>query len=237
MLTRRLIPLYGVAVPRCDVRRPRAGCSRPGVTVWRSRQTTPHSVRSSAAVVPVITAVITAVVTAIVTAVPGSYPYSAVDLVPDPDPDPDPDPVPVVARAKKAAEKIGSKRAFERERRSSRGTIATRAFAVAVAVSAAKVEKKEPGYEEQSCNEASWKEDPGKPPCLGHQFWRRENDTLEGTPCLTCSEEGSLTYPTFLPSYGPYGPYGPAVTYGGLGPAAAGPASQCLALPPKYVRV
>ncbi|RCI12846.1 hypothetical protein L249_0622 [Ophiocordyceps polyrhachis-furcata BCC 54312] len=23
----------------------------------------------------------------------------------------------------------------------------------------------------------------------------------------------SLTYPTFLPSYGPYGPYGPAVTY------------------------
>ncbi|RCI15256.1 hypothetical protein L249_6697, partial [Ophiocordyceps polyrhachis-furcata BCC 54312] len=28
----------------------------------------------------------------------------------------------------------------------------------------------------------------------------------EGTPCLTCS----LTYPTFLPSYGPYGPYGPA---------------------------
>ncbi|RCI12606.1 hypothetical protein L249_1020 [Ophiocordyceps polyrhachis-furcata BCC 54312] len=59
----------------------------------------------------------------------------------------------------------------------------------------------------------------------------------QGTPCLTCSEEGSLTYPTFLPSYGPYGPYGPAVTYGGLGPAAAGPASQCLALPPKYVRV
>ncbi|RCI07863.1 hypothetical protein L249_5898 [Ophiocordyceps polyrhachis-furcata BCC 54312] len=44
----------------------------------------------------------------------------------------------------------------------------------------------------------------------------------------------SLTYPTFLPSYGPYGPYGPAVTYGGLGPAAAGPASQCLALPPNY---
>ncbi|RCI14236.1 hypothetical protein L249_5996, partial [Ophiocordyceps polyrhachis-furcata BCC 54312] len=32
----------------------------------------------------------------------------------------------------------------------------------------------------------------------------------EGTPCLTCSEEGSLTYPTFLPSYGPYGPYSPA---------------------------
>ncbi|RCI10674.1 hypothetical protein L249_5233, partial [Ophiocordyceps polyrhachis-furcata BCC 54312] len=31
----------------------------------------------------------------------------------------------------------------------------------------------------------------------------------EGTPCLTCS----LTYPTFLPSYGPYGPYSPAVTY------------------------
>ncbi|RCI07860.1 hypothetical protein L249_5898 [Ophiocordyceps polyrhachis-furcata BCC 54312] len=26
----------------------------------------------------------------------------------------------------------------------------------------------------------------------------------------------------------------PAVTYGGLGPAAAGPASQCLALPPNY---
>ncbi|RCI11711.1 hypothetical protein L249_7436 [Ophiocordyceps polyrhachis-furcata BCC 54312] len=23
----------------------------------------------------------------------------------------------------------------------------------------------------------------------------------------------SLTYPTFLPSYGPYGPYGPAITY------------------------
>ncbi|RCI12881.1 hypothetical protein L249_1087 [Ophiocordyceps polyrhachis-furcata BCC 54312] len=26
----------------------------------------------------------------------------------------------------------------------------------------------------------------------------------------------------------------PSVTYGGLGPAAAGPASQCLALPPNY---
>ncbi|RCI11792.1 hypothetical protein L249_7421, partial [Ophiocordyceps polyrhachis-furcata BCC 54312] len=26
---------------------------------------------------------------------------------------------------------------------------------------------------------------------------------------LSCS----LTYPTFLPSYGPYGPYGPAITY------------------------
>ncbi|RCI10660.1 hypothetical protein L249_4239 [Ophiocordyceps polyrhachis-furcata BCC 54312] len=36
----------------------------------------------------------------------------------------------------------------------------------------------------------------------------------------------SLTYPTFLPSYGPYGPYGPSVTYGGLGPATAGPASR-----------
>ncbi|RCI08508.1 hypothetical protein L249_8826, partial [Ophiocordyceps polyrhachis-furcata BCC 54312] len=35
----------------------------------------------------------------------------------------------------------------------------------------------------------------------------------------------SLTYPTFLPSYGLYGPYGPSVTYGGLGPATAGPAS------------
>ncbi|RCI10676.1 hypothetical protein L249_5232, partial [Ophiocordyceps polyrhachis-furcata BCC 54312] len=78
-----------------------------------------------------------AVVMAIVTAALGSYPYSAVDLVPDPDPDPDPDPnpdpVPVVA------------------------------------------------------------------------FWRRENDTLA------------------------------SVTYGGLGPAAADPASQCLALPLKYV--
>ncbi|RCI09370.1 hypothetical protein L249_3654, partial [Ophiocordyceps polyrhachis-furcata BCC 54312] len=35
----------------------------------------------------------------------------------------------------------------------------------------------------------------------------------EGTPCLTYSKEGSLTYPTFLPSYGPYGPYSPAITY------------------------
>ncbi|RCI10661.1 hypothetical protein L249_4239 [Ophiocordyceps polyrhachis-furcata BCC 54312] len=42
----------------------------------------------------------------------------------------------------------------------------------------------------------------------------------------------SLTYPTFLPSYGPYGPYGPSVTYGGLGPATAGPAS-----PASYVVV
>ncbi|RCI10478.1 hypothetical protein L249_4471, partial [Ophiocordyceps polyrhachis-furcata BCC 54312] len=40
----------------------------------------------------------------------------------------------------------------------------------------------------------------------------------------------SLTYPTFLPSYGPYGPYGPSVTYGGLGPAIAGPA-----LPASYI--
>ncbi|RCI12641.1 hypothetical protein L249_1230 [Ophiocordyceps polyrhachis-furcata BCC 54312] len=46
-------------------------------------------------------------------------------------------------------------------------------------------------------------------------------DCLDRPPFL-----GSLTYPTFLPSYGPYGPYGPAVTYGGLGPAAAGPASR-----------
>ncbi|RCI14655.1 hypothetical protein L249_6955 [Ophiocordyceps polyrhachis-furcata BCC 54312] len=49
------------------------------------------------------------------------------------------------------------------------------------------------------------------------------------------SPQRSLTYPTFLPSYGPYGPYGrsrSSVTYGGLGPAVAGPASQCLALPP-----
>ncbi|RCI11885.1 hypothetical protein L249_4184, partial [Ophiocordyceps polyrhachis-furcata BCC 54312] len=79
-------------------------------------------------------------------------------------------------------------------------------------------------------------------------------DCLDRPPFL-----GSLTYPTFLPSYGPYGPYsrsrsrsrlllsvtygglgpataGPAslsVTYGGLGPATAGPASQCLALPLK----
>ncbi|RCI10657.1 hypothetical protein L249_4239, partial [Ophiocordyceps polyrhachis-furcata BCC 54312] len=50
----------------------------------------------------------------------------------------------------------------------------------------------------------------------------------EGTPCLSCSKEGSLTYPTFLPSYGPYGPYGPSVTYGGLGPATAGPASPAV---------
>ncbi|RCI12637.1 hypothetical protein L249_1230 [Ophiocordyceps polyrhachis-furcata BCC 54312] len=48
----------------------------------------------------------------------------------------------------------------------------------------------------------------------------RKFDCLDRPPFL-----GSLTYPTFLPSYGPYGPYGPAVTYGGLGPAAAGPAS------------
>ncbi|RCI10659.1 hypothetical protein L249_4239 [Ophiocordyceps polyrhachis-furcata BCC 54312] len=41
----------------------------------------------------------------------------------------------------------------------------------------------------------------------------------------------SLTYPTFLPSYGPYGPYGPSVTYGGLGPATAGPASRSLTYP------
>ncbi|RCI14336.1 hypothetical protein L249_5978 [Ophiocordyceps polyrhachis-furcata BCC 54312] len=54
----------------------------------------------------------------------------------------------------------------------------------------------------------------------------------EGTPCLSYFKKGSLTYPMFLPSYGPYGPYGPSVTYGGLGPATAGPASQCLALPP-----
>ncbi|RCI14414.1 hypothetical protein L249_5988, partial [Ophiocordyceps polyrhachis-furcata BCC 54312] len=47
-------------------------------------------------------------------------------------------------------------------------------------------------------------------------------DCLDRPPFL-----GSLTYPTFLPSYGPYGPYGrsrSSVTYGGLGPAAAGPA-------------
>ncbi|RCI08844.1 hypothetical protein L249_4633, partial [Ophiocordyceps polyrhachis-furcata BCC 54312] len=75
-------------------------------------------------------------------------------------------------------------------------------------------------------------------------------DCLDRPPFL-----GSLTYPTFLPSYGPYGPYGrsrssvtygglgpaaagpasPSVTYGGLGPAAAGPASQCLALPLNYL--
>ncbi|RCI13574.1 hypothetical protein L249_5622, partial [Ophiocordyceps polyrhachis-furcata BCC 54312] len=42
----------------------------------------------------------------------------------------------------------------------------------------------------------------------------------------------SLTYPTFLPLYGPYGPYGPAVTYGGLGPATAGPASRDPPRPP-----
>ncbi|RCI15451.1 hypothetical protein L249_3567 [Ophiocordyceps polyrhachis-furcata BCC 54312] len=51
----------------------------------------------------------------------------------------------------------------------------------------------------------------------------RKFDCLVRPPFL-----GSLTYPTFLPSYGPYGPYGrsrSSVTYGGLGPAAAGPAS------------
>ncbi|RCI08943.1 hypothetical protein L249_5135, partial [Ophiocordyceps polyrhachis-furcata BCC 54312] len=52
------------------------------------------------------------------------------------------------------------------------------------------------GYEEQSCNEAS--------------------------PLFL----GSLTYPTFLPSYGPYGPYGPSVTYSGLGSAIADLASR-----------
>ncbi|RCI15794.1 hypothetical protein L249_2569 [Ophiocordyceps polyrhachis-furcata BCC 54312] len=36
----------------------------------------------------------------------------------------------------------------------------------------------------------------------------RKFDCLDRPPFL-----GSLTYPTFLPSYGPYGPYGPAVTY------------------------
>ncbi|RCI10614.1 hypothetical protein L249_4469, partial [Ophiocordyceps polyrhachis-furcata BCC 54312] len=49
-------------------------------------------------------------------------------------------------------------------------------------------------------------------------------DCLDRPPFL-----GSLTYPTFLPLYGPYGPYGrsrSSVTYGGLGPAAAGPASR-----------
>ncbi|RCI12639.1 hypothetical protein L249_1230 [Ophiocordyceps polyrhachis-furcata BCC 54312] len=51
----------------------------------------------------------------------------------------------------------------------------------------------------------------------------RKFDCLDRPPFL-----GSLTYPTFLPSYGPYGPYGPAVTYGGLGPAAAGPASPAV---------
>ncbi|RCI14316.1 hypothetical protein L249_6043 [Ophiocordyceps polyrhachis-furcata BCC 54312] len=49
MLIRRLIPLYGVAVAAsyvvvpflpllCDVRRPRAGCSRPGVTLCNVRR-------------------------------------------------------------------------------------------------------------------------------------------------------------------------------------------------------